>query len=105
METKQGQVFFTTILIGVGLNEGLGGVARGYYHRINIVENNGTLKGGYGFFFSGNALDVILQDNIIRDNRNGTQKAAIFINKNTPQPKEVNNKMSGHKLGNIVIGQ
>jgi nitrous oxidase accessory protein NosD len=68
----------------------------------NIVENNGTAKGGYGFNFNGNALDVLLEDNIIRDNKIGTQKAAIFINKNTPQPKEINNKMSGHKLGNII---
>jgi nitrous oxidase accessory protein NosD len=71
----------------------------------NIVENNGTIKGGYGFFFNGNASDVLLEDNIIRDNKNGTQKAAIFINKNTPPPKEINNKMSGHTLGNIVNGK
>jgi nitrous oxidase accessory protein NosD len=71
----------------------------------NIVENNGNIKGGYGFFFNGNALDVILRDNIIRDNKNGNQKAAIFINKNTPPPLEINNKMSGHKLGNIVNGK
>jgi len=71
----------------------------------NIVENNGTLKGGYGFYFNGNAQDVSLEDNIIRDNKNGTQKAAIFINKGTPPPKEINNKMSGHKLGNIVNGE
>lgn len=68
----------------------------------NIVENNGTAKGGYGFFFNGNALDVLLEDNIIRDSKNSTQKAAIFINKNTPPPNEKNNKMSGHKLGNII---
>jgi nitrous oxidase accessory protein NosD len=68
----------------------------------NVVENNGTIKGGYGFNFNGNARDVLLEDNIIRDNKNGTQKAAIFISKGTPPPKDTNNKMSGHKLGNIV---
>jgi len=68
----------------------------------NTIENNGTGKGGYGFYFSGNAADVLLQDNIIRDNKTGSQKAAIFISKGTPPPKEINNKMSGHKLGNIV---
>jgi hypothetical protein len=71
----------------------------------NIVENNGTAKGGYGFFFNGNSQDVSLEDNIIRDNKNGTQKAAIFITKGTPPPKEINNKMSGHKQGNIVNGE
>ena len=71
----------------------------------NVVENNGTVNGGYGFYFSGNATDVLLEENIIRDNKNGTQKAAIYINKNTPPPTERNNKMSGHKLGNIIIGK
>jgi hypothetical protein len=70
----------------------------------NTVENNGTLKEGYGFYFNGQAQNVLLEDNIIRDNRNGTQKAAIFINKGTPPPKQTNNKMSGHKLGNIING-
>jgi hypothetical protein len=70
----------------------------------NTVENNGTLKEGYGFYFNGQAQNVLLEDNIIRDNRNGTQKAAIFINKGTPTPKQTNNKMSGHKLGNIING-
>jgi nitrous oxidase accessory protein NosD len=68
----------------------------------NVVENNGTRNGGYGFSFNGKATDVLLDDNIILDNKNGTQKAAIFISKNSPPPREINNKMSGHKLGNIV---
>lgn len=71
----------------------------------NIVENNGVLKGGYGFNFNGKANDVLLEDNIIRDNLNGDQKAGIFIQKDTPPPLEKNNKMSGHKLGNIVNGK
>ena len=68
----------------------------------NTVENNGTVKGGYGFSFNGNALDVVLKDNIIRDTKNGTQKAAIFMSKNSPLVKVENNNMSGHALGNIV---
>jgi hypothetical protein len=71
----------------------------------NTVENNGTIKGGYGFVFNGNALDVVLENNIIRDTKNGTQKAAIFINKNSPAIVEKNNKMSGHSLGNIINGK
>ena len=69
----------------------------------NVVENNGTRNGGYGFYFNGKATDVIIDDNIIRDNKNGTQEAAIFISKNSPPPREINNKMSGHKLGDIVF--
>ena len=69
----------------------------------NTVENNGAIKGGYGFLFSGKALDVVLKDNIIRDTKKGTQKAAIFISKNTPPIKEENNKMSGHALGNVIV--
>ncbi len=68
----------------------------------NTIENNGTVKGGYGFLFKGQALDVILKDNIIRDTKTGTQKAAIYTTKDTPAVKEQNNKMSGHALGNIV---
>ena len=68
----------------------------------NTIENNGTLKGGYGFNLNGNATDLLLEDNIIRDNKNGTQKAAVFISKGTPPPKDVNNKMSGFKVGNII---
>ena len=71
----------------------------------NVVENNGVANGGYGFYFNGNSQDVLLENNIIRDTKNGTQKAAIFINKNTPPPIEKNNKMSGHKLGNIINGE
>ena len=69
----------------------------------NTIENNGIRKGGYGFSFYGNASDVVLKDNIIRDTKSGTQKAAIFINKNTPPVKLENNTMSGHALGNLVL--
>lgn len=68
----------------------------------NTVENNGTVKGGYGFVFKGNALDVVLKDNIIRDTKTGTQKGAIFIANGTPAVKQENNKMSGHALGNVI---
>jgi hypothetical protein len=68
----------------------------------NTVENNGTLKAGYGFLINGNASDLVLENNVIRDTKNGNQKAAIFINKNAPPIIERNNKMSGHSLGNVV---
>lgn len=70
----------------------------------NVVENNGALKGGYGFLIEGNAADVVLKDNIIRDTKNGTQKGAIFIHKDSPPVKQENNTMSGHGQKNIVHG-
>lgn len=68
----------------------------------NTVENNGTNKGGYGFIIEGNALDLLLKDNIIHDTKNGSQKNGIFIGTQTTPVKLENNTMSGHKLGNIV---
>jgi hypothetical protein len=73
--------------------------------RGNTVENNGTLKGGYGFDINGNAQDLIIENNIIRDNKSGNQKAAIFIEIGSPKIIEKNNKMSGHKSGDIVYGK
>jgi hypothetical protein len=69
----------------------------------NVVENNGTIKGGYGFYINGNATDLTLENNIIRDNKSGNQKAAVFIARGSPAVKEKNNTMSGHSLGNIVL--
>lgn len=68
----------------------------------NIVENNGVIDGGYGFNISGNATDLLLKDNIIRDTKNGMQKAAVYISKNAPPIKMENNIMSGHSMGNVI---
>jgi hypothetical protein len=71
----------------------------------NVVENNGTIRGGYGFMVNGNALDLVFENNTIRDNKSGNQKAGIFISKGSPPISEKNNTMSGHSLGNIVNGK
>jgi nitrous oxidase accessory protein NosD len=71
----------------------------------NVVENNGTGEGKYGFSFHGNALDVVLRNNIIRDTGNGTQEAAVFIEKGTPPVLMENNEISGHPLGKIIYGK
>jgi nitrous oxidase accessory protein NosD len=71
----------------------------------NIVENNGALKGGYGFLIEGRSTDVVLNHNIIRDTKKGTQKAAIYIDKNSPPVKEENNTMTGHGNGNVIHGK
>ena len=46
METKQGQVFFITILIAQALNEGLGGggVARGYYNKSGKIRDESNVN-------------------------------------------------------------
>jgi hypothetical protein len=71
----------------------------------NTIENNGGKKGGYGFALYGNAQDVLIQDNIIRDTGSGNQIGAIFFNKGTPPVKLQNNTMSGHKHGNEIYGR
>lgn len=67
----------------------------------NIVENNGTKGGGYGFSFNSPAQDVILKDNIIRDNKNGSQKAGIYYYKNSLPVKLENNVIEGHPKGKV----
>ncbi len=68
----------------------------------NTIENNGALNGGYGFNINGNATDLVLKDNIIRDTKNGMQKAAIYFSSGVPPIKMVNNIMNGHSNGNII---
>ncbi|NCU03982.1 MAG: hypothetical protein GXC73_08345 [Chitinophagaceae bacterium] len=68
----------------------------------NTIENNGLSKGGYGLFIVGNAKEIVLKNNIIRDTKKGTQKAAVFVGKTLPLIKLENNNMSGHPAGNIV---
>ncbi|KKK97693.1 hypothetical protein LCGC14_2650210, partial [marine sediment metagenome] len=68
----------------------------------NTVENNGRKDGMYGFAIYGNAEDIVLKNNIIRDTEQGTQKAGIFIDKNTPPVTLENNNISGHSLGKVI---
>ncbi len=68
----------------------------------NTIEDNGTNEGGYGFAISGNAMDVVLKGNIIRNSVNGKQKAPILMRKGSPPLKLENNKISGHRLTNGI---
>ncbi len=68
----------------------------------NIVEDNGTKEGGYGFSFNSPAEDVVLRENTIRDTGKGTQKAGIMIFKNGLQVKMQNNMISGHQEGEVL---
>lgn len=68
----------------------------------NIIENNGTDGGGYGFSINSLAQDLLLKDNIFRSTEQQTQKAAIYIQTNGLAPKLENNQMSGHSLGEVI---
>ena len=68
----------------------------------NTIENNGISNGGYGFYISGNAADLLLKDNIIRNTKPGKQKAAVYILKGSPPVKFENNTMIGHSEGDII---
>ncbi|MBN2000749.1 right-handed parallel beta-helix repeat-containing protein [candidate division KSB1 bacterium] len=69
----------------------------------NIIENNGTGGGGYGFSFNSPAENVLLKGNTIRDTGYGFQKAAVFMYKNGSPVELENNRVSGHKLGTIAV--
>lgn len=68
----------------------------------NVIENNGTNGGGYGFSINSPAQDLLLKENIFRSTEQHTQKAAIYIQANGLEPTLENNQMSGHSLGEVV---
>lgn len=70
--------------------------------RNNLVENNGTKNGGYGFSFMSPAEGVILENNIIKNGREGKQLAAIGVYPNGIAPSLKNNQISGHSKGELV---
>jgi hypothetical protein len=61
----------------------------------NIIENNGTNGGGYGFSINSPARDLVLEDNIFRDTEGQTQQSAVYIYSNGLEPKLLNNKVEG----------
>ncbi len=67
----------------------------------NIIEDNGTKGGGYGFSINSPAKDLVLKENTFK-NSLGTQKAAIYIYPNGLKPKLIDNKFEKHELGEIV---
>jgi hypothetical protein len=69
----------------------------------NTIENNGTEKGGYGFLFNSPSEEIVIKDNIIRDTGAGSQKAAVYITRNGLPVKLEQNRISGHKNGEIIL--
>jgi hypothetical protein len=70
----------------------------------NIIENNGTKEKGYGILVNCKAEGVVLEDNIIRNTGNGKQAAAVMLTGNALPVEMKNNKISGHKEGDLVTG-
>jgi hypothetical protein len=70
--------------------------------RRNVVENNGTKAGGYGFNVDGVTTDILIERNTIRDTGSGSQKAGVFIGKKASRISTIDNEMSGHEKGDIV---
>ena len=68
----------------------------------NVIENNGTKDGGYGFSINSPAQDLVIKNNIFRNTEKQTQKAAIYIYANGLDPTLVDNQMEGHPKGQVV---
>ena len=68
----------------------------------NIIENNGTDGGGYGFSINSAAKDLVLEENVFKNSLK-TQEAAIYIYKAGLKPKLMNNQFDEHKLGEVVF--
>ena len=74
----------------------------------NIIENNGLtghVERGCGISISGITHDIVLNNNIIRETRNGAdrlQKNALQIEKGVSRVQMVNNKISGHPETAII---
>jgi hypothetical protein len=70
--------------------------------RMNVIENNGTKEGGYGISINCKAEGVVIEDNIIRNSRNGKQAAGLYLFKSSLPVEMKNNTITGHKLGEMV---
>jgi parallel beta-helix repeat protein len=70
--------------------------------RNNVVENNGTKSGGYGFYVDGVTTDILIERNTIRNTTGGAQKAGVFIGEKAARVRVVENQMSGHEKGEVV---
>jgi parallel beta-helix repeat protein len=68
----------------------------------NVIEDNGTVTPGYGFFINSNIRDITIHNNTIRDNGSKTQKAGVMMGKGALNIEVRDNKMTGHQEGDIV---
>ncbi|MCJ7446274.1 MAG: right-handed parallel beta-helix repeat-containing protein [Bacteroidales bacterium] len=68
----------------------------------NLIENNGVKKSGYGLSVNCPAEGIVLEENIIRDTKDGKQVAAIFLSAKSLPVVLKNNKISGHPEGEVI---
>lgn len=68
----------------------------------NIIENNGTEGGGYGFSVNSPAEDLKLEENVFKNSMK-TQKAAIYIYESGLKPVLEKNHFDPHELGEIIF--
>ena len=68
----------------------------------NLIENNGTKEKGYGISVNCKAEGVILEENIIRNTGAGNQAGAVLLTVNSLPVEMKNNKISGHKEGEVI---
>ena len=68
----------------------------------NIIENNGTGGGGFGFSIQSQARDLLLQENVF-GNSSKTQKAAIYVYRTGLEPMLSDNRFDPHEWGELVF--
>ena len=68
----------------------------------NIIENNGTDGGGYGFSINAQAKELKLIENSFLNSMK-TQKAAIYVHEAGLKPELENNRFDEHELGELVF--
>jgi hypothetical protein len=70
--------------------------------RRNVVENNGTKDGGYGFCVEGVTRDIVIEQNTIRDTGKGFQNAGIFIGEEAQNVSVDDNDITGHAEAEVI---
>jgi len=68
----------------------------------NIIENNGTGGGGYGFSINSPAKELKLFENRFLNSKL-TQKAAIYVHQAGLEPELINNHFDRHELGELLF--
>lgn len=68
----------------------------------NVIENNGTKNGGYGFSINSPARDLVLKNNTFRSAGDKTQKAAVCIQSKGVKPELAGNQIEEHPEGDII---
>lgn len=68
----------------------------------NIIENNGTDGGGFGFSIQSPAHDLVLKENLFK-NSSKTQKAAIYVYRTGLKPILEHNRFDPHEWGELVF--